>query len=182
LKGAAKTAPFFSAIVVMRTFLSIFFLISSWGLILYPASTTAQENNSVNLVLQSAEEFFLSLRDHNFILSWQLLTKKSRETIISDVYKASRKAGGETTKEDIGKDFETAGVISVSYWNAFLDSFDPDLVLEESRWEIGFVKTDKAEIVITYRKSREPAVLSVSREDGVWKVGLVETFWTRKFL
>jgi len=181
-KRGCKNSPFPVRAIFMHTFLSIFFFIISWSVILCPVSAAAQKNNSVNLVLESAEEFFLSLKDHNFILSWQLLTKKSRETIIRDVYKASRKMGGETSKEDIVRDFQSSGVISVSYWNAFLDSFDPDMVLKESLWEIGFVKNDKAEIVITHRKSREPAVLRISREDGIWKVGLVETFWTRKFL
>ncbi len=166
----------------MLKFASVFLFIVFWTVISHPVSTAAQESNSLNQVLGSAEEFFQSLKDRNFILSWQLLTKKSRDTIINDVYKASRKIGGTTAKEEIGKDFESAGIISLNYWNAFLGSFDPDMVLEESRWEIGFIKPDKAEILITHRRSRVPAVLGLSREDGIWKVGLVETFWTRKFL
>jgi hypothetical protein len=166
----------------MLKFVSVFLFIVFWTVIPHPVCAASQESNSLDQVLGSAEEFFQSLKDRNFILSWQLLTKKSRDTIINDVYKASRKIGGTTAKEDISKDFESAGIISLNYWNAFLDSFDPDMVLEESRWEIGFIKTDKAEIVITHKRSREPAVLSLSREGGIWKIGLVETFWTRKFL
>jgi len=54
------------------------------------------------------------------------------------------------------------------------------MILENSRWEIAFIKEDKAEIIITYKKSAEPARLKIFREDNTWKIGLVETFWTRK--
>lgn len=142
----------------------------------------ARGPNTIDTVLDSAEQFFLSLKNRNLELVWHLLTIKSRETIISDVYKASRKMGGEITREEIGKDFENGGVVSSNYWNAFLNTFDPDMILEESRWEIGPVKDNKAEVVITHRKSRDPAILRVFREDNIWRVGLVETFWTRKSL
>jgi hypothetical protein len=145
-------------------------------------SVSARAEDPADAVLDSAERFFLSLKDRNFSLTWRLLSEKSRETIISDVDKASRKIGGAATAEEIRNDFETSGVISANYWDAFLNTFDPDMILEESRWEIGFIKNNKAEILITHRKSREPAVLSVSMEDNIWKVGLVETFWTRKSL
>jgi len=47
-------------------------------------------------------------------------------------------------------------------------------------WEIGFIKENKAEIIIKQKKSEEPARLKLFKENNKWKVGLVETFWTRK--
>jgi hypothetical protein len=47
---------------------------------------------------------------------------------------------------------------------------------------MGFLRKDKAEIIITYNKSRRPATLKMHKEKNTWKVGLVETFWPRKAL
>ena len=55
--------------------------------------------------------------------------------------------------------------------------FDPDDALERSRWEMGTVEEDRAEVLITHRGADRPAVLRMFREGGRWKVGLVETFW-----
>ncbi|MBP2684153.1 MAG: putative cytosolic protein, partial [Deltaproteobacteria bacterium] len=56
---------------------------------------------------------------------------------------------------------------------------DPDIALEHSRWEIGSVGKDRAEILLTHHGADHPARLQLFREDGGWKVGLVETFWSR---
>lgn len=145
-----------------------------------PCTLNAQDNDLINSVLDSAEKFFLALKDRKFNSAWNLLSEKSQETIINDVYKASQKIGARTTKENIRQDFGNTGIICQNYWNAFLDTFDPGIVLENSRWEIAFIKGDKAEIIITHKKSAEPARLKIFREDNIWKTGLVETFWSRK--
>ena len=54
--------------------------------------------------------------------------------------------------------------------------FNPDFVLEESKWEMGKIEKDKAEIIIRYRKSEGPATLKMFKEEGKWVVGLEETF------
>ena len=72
------------------------------------------------------------------------------------------------------------GMIAASYWNGVLTAFNPDIILNESTWGIGFVKPDRAEIVIRYKKSDQPVRLQMSKKDGLWKVGLTETFWARK--
>ena len=164
----------------MHKFLSAIFVLLFCIAIIIPCTSNAQDNNSINSVLDSAEKFFLALKDKKFNAAWNLLSKKSQGTIISDIYKASHKIGARTTKEDIRQDFNNSGIIFQNYWNAFLDTFDPGMILENSRWEIAFIKEDKAEIIITHKKSAEPARLKIFREDNTWKIGLVETFWTRK--
>ena len=55
----------------------------------------------------------------------------------------------------------------------------PDIVLNESKWEIGKVGSDEAEIVLQYKKSEKPAVLKLFKEDNAWKLGLDESFGAR---
>jgi len=38
---------------------------------------------------------------------------------------------------------------------------------------------DRAEILLTHRGADHPATLKMFLEDGDWKAGLVETFWSR---
>lgn len=38
----------------------------------------------------------------------------------------------------------------------------------------------RAQIVITYKKAEKPATLHMVGESGMWKVGLTESFWSRK--
>jgi hypothetical protein len=41
------------------------------------------------------------------------------------------------------------------------------------------VRKDRAEILLTHHGADHPATLKMFREDGGWKTGLVETFWSR---
>jgi hypothetical protein len=72
--------------------------------------------------------------------------------------------------------------LAKAYWNSYLNAFDPDRVLEQSKWDIGAIKKDKAEINILYKKSAKPAVLLIYMEGNVWEVGLEETFGSRNLL
>ena len=81
--------------------------------------------------------------------------------------------------EAVRRDFVAGGPIARDYWDAFLRRFDPDAALEHSRWEIGSVGKDRAEILLTHQGADHPATLKMFREDGGWKAGLVETFWSR---
>lgn len=56
------------------------------------------------------------------------------------------------------------------------------MVLNHCSWEIKSIKEKKAIIKLTYEKSERPALLKMFKEKGKWKVGLVETFWPRKWL
>jgi hypothetical protein len=98
------------------------------------------------------------------------------------VSKSQRKIGNSVSKETIEADFNKLGSMFNHYWTAFVASFDAEMILEHSRWEIGFIKTQKAEIIMTYKKSKNPARLKLFREGGAWRVGLVETFWSGKYI
>jgi len=109
---------------------------------------------------------------------WNLLTAKSRDTIVADTDEAIRKAGGSVIpKDQLREDFARCGTTCRQYWEGFLRRFDPDDALERSRWEMGTVEGDRAEVLITHRGADRPAVLRMFREGASWKVGLVETFW-----
>jgi hypothetical protein len=138
-------------------------------------------DSNIDAALNSAESFFQMMKAKNYEKIWSLLTQKSKDVIVDDVYKAEgNKAGAGVTKKGIASDFSGGGPLSRSYWNGFFDNFNPDTVLTQSRWDIGKFEKDQGEIVIKYKKSDGPAILQMHKEHGSWKVGLVETFWTRK--
>ena len=132
-------------------------------------------------VLDSAETFFISLKDRKYGAAWDLLSKRSRKTIITAIYKASKKNGEDLQQENIENDFKKQGIISNAYWDAFLKNFDPDMVLEESRWDMGPIDKDEAEIIILHKRSDFPARLKMFKENGSWKIGFSESFGTRRF-
>jgi len=140
-------------------------------------SRAGEEKGDLGAILTSAERFFQCLQKGSFSQAWSLMSSKSRETITADIYKGSR---GQYSREQISGDLKTGGMIARSYWTGVLESFDPLLILDESRWEEGFVRPDTAELLITYRKSKYPVHLKLFKESGSWKVGMVESFWTRK--
>ena len=144
----------------------------------YPEQTSA----TINSILHSAEVFFISINEVDFITVWELLSEKSRNRIVDEIYEASRDKGAEIEKEDIRKNFRQNGLIARNFWNAARTRFDPDTVLEESQWEMGFIQNSKAEIIITYKESSRPSKLKMYKEGGSWRVGLVETFWARRYL
>jgi hypothetical protein len=142
--------------------------------------------DQLDAVLTPAESFFKSLKEKDYTKIWILLSQKSQETIVDDVFKeilknqSSQTTAVEYSREQVLADFKVGGSLSREYWNSFLEYFNPDLVLNQSKWDIGTVKKDKAEISIKYKKSENPALLKMFKENNAWKVGLVETFWTRK--
>jgi len=147
------------------------------------ASVAAEDpGEELNKVLGSAEFLFKAMKEKNYPAVWNSLTASSKKEIVDYVYKSAAKSGTEYTKEQINIDFGIGGMIAKTYWASYLTAFDPDLVLEQSRWEIGFIKKDKAEIIIQHKKAEKPAVLKMYREEGTWKVGLEETFEGRKYL
>ncbi|MCL1925706.1 MAG: hypothetical protein FWF95_01040 [Syntrophorhabdaceae bacterium] len=143
------------------------------------ASAPAQEKNTP-AILSAAESMFLAMKTQNYPVLWRLLTTKSRETILADTDDAIRRADGKpVSREALREDFASGGPIASEYWKGFLRRFDPDDALEKSRWEIGAMEKDKAEVLITHRGADRPAVLRMYRETNEWKAGLVETFWGR---
>lgn len=161
------------------TLVSVFFL----NLIIVFSIHANSRNNPETLdrLLDSSEKFFFSLEKGEYQTAWELLSEKSHKTIINDVYKATRKLQKDIKKEDIANDFLTGGIMFRNYWYAFAGNFDSKMILEESQWEIGYISKDRAEIIITYKKTEHSATLKMFKENNTWKVGLVETFWTRKY-
>ena len=139
----------------------------------------------------------MKARDYPAIFA--ALSAKSRETIVAETSSAlaaaakqapiGKPASADTPsapaknpvpdRKAVRSDFIAGGPIARDYWDAFLRRFDPDVALEHSRWQIGSVGTDRAEILLTRHGADHPATLKMVREDGGWKAGLVETFWSR---
>ena len=165
-----------------------------------PARAASPEDHpAVPAILARAESLFQSMKSRDYPAIFAALSAKSRETIVAETSAALAAAAkqappGKATAADtpsapaktsppdleaILRDFVAGGPTARDYWDAFLRRFDPDIALEHSRWEIGSVGKDRAEILLTYHGADHPAKLQLFREDGGWKVGLVETFWSR---
>jgi hypothetical protein len=124
---------------------------------------------------------FISMKNRDFPGIWAVLSAASRNSIIEDTSESILRSGGkEIAKEDLQKDFAAGGPIATGYWNGFLEHFDPDLALEQSKWEKGPVGSDRAEIRLIHKNAQRPAMLKMLRENGGWKVGLIETFGGRR--
>ncbi|MEW6719711.1 MAG: hypothetical protein AB1346_04590 [Thermodesulfobacteriota bacterium] len=135
---------------------------------------------SIPAILSAAESLFETMKARDYPALWRVLTAKSRDTIVSETDEAIRKAGeAPISKDQIREDFAAGGPTSRKYWEGFLRRFDPDAALEKSRWQIGTIEKDRAEVLITHPGADRPAVLRLFLEGGSWKAGLAETFWER---
>jgi hypothetical protein len=141
-------------------------------------AASPQDDPAVPAILARAESLFQSMKSRDYPAVFAALSAKSRETIVAETSSALARdpAPG---PEAVRRDFVAGGPIARDYWDAFLRRFDPDDALEHSRWEIGSVEKDRAEILLTHHGADHPATLKMFREDGGWKAGLVETFWSR---
>lgn len=148
----------------------------------HPAWASPPENPpAVPAILSSAESLFEAMKSRDYPAIFSVLSAKSRETIVQETYAAlSPDERNNATPDSVREDFVTGGSIAKEYWGAFLKRFDPTAALDRSRWEMGPVGKDRAEILITYQDAERPAVLRMYLETGGWKTGLVETFWSRK--
>lgn len=151
--------------------------------IVLQAPLSAQEkasNPEQDAILTAAEDLFNFMKNKEYVSIWNLLSAKSRKVIVDSVYKESRKLGTEYNKDDLMKDFSSGGANAQAYWNSFLNVFNPSMVLDESLWRMNAVEKDYAEIIILHKKSKNPAIVKMYKEDNGWKVGLEESFGTRK--
>jgi hypothetical protein len=141
-------------------------------------AASPQDDPAVPAILARAESLFQSMKSRDYPAIFAALSAKSRETIVAETSSALARdpAPG---PEAVRSDFVAGGPIARDYWDAFLRRFDPDEALEQSRWEIASVGKDRAEVHLTHHGADHPAKLKMFREDGGWKVGLVETFWSR---
>jgi len=151
-------------------------------ILLFPANFASAQKIDPALqeqILSAAENYFVHLKNKNYAAVWGSLSAKSQAKIISDVRKENKKAGVENTNEALRNDFMTGGSMAKAYWDNFLFVFNPDMVLQECKWEMGKIKSDEAEIVLQYKKSEKPAILKLYKENGAWKFGLNESFGAR---
>ena len=182
----------FSLLVVPAAFLAL-------ALSLSARAASPEDDPAVPAILAQAESLFQSMKSRAYPAIFAALSAKSRETIVAETASAFATAAKQTPPakatsdntpsapvkasppdpEAVRRDFVAGGPIARDYWDAFLRRFDPDTALEHSRWEIGSVGKDRAEILLTHKGADHPATLNMFLEDGGWKVGLVETFWSR---
>ena len=128
------------------------------------------------LILSAAESHFKAMKEKKYVEIWRTLTEKSRVGIVRNVVDSSGKKGHSLKPEETRADFESGGPLAKAYWDAYLTVFNPDMVLEQSAWSMGLVKKNETELLIRHRKAAGPAKLYMKKENGVWKVGLEETF------
>ncbi len=133
-----------------------------------------------NQMLAAAESVFKAMKKNDYQKIWVLLTNASKNTIVDDIIKEESKWGGQHSREAIHDDLTTGGKLAKAYWSNYIAVFDPDIVLEQSKWQMGKTAKGKAIITIKHRKSDRPAELQMYKENGTWKVGLEETFRTSR--
>jgi hypothetical protein len=156
------------------------------ALLLCTATCVFAGQSASDAILDSADSLFKSMKAGDFQRTWKGLSLKSRKTIVDAVYRAvtkqteAEKSEVRFSRESVESDFSSGGALAKSYWNAYMEQFKPDWILEESKWEMGSVGKDTAEIVIKYKKGEGPAHLRMIREAEGWKVGLMETFGSSK--
>lgn len=144
-----------------------------------PAQEKAS-NPEQDAILTAAEDLFIFMKNKEYVSVWNLLSMKSRKVIVESVYKESKKLGTEYNKDDLMKDFSSGGANAQEYWKSFLNVFNPSMVLEECLWRMNTIEKDYAEVILLHKKSKNPAIVKMYKEDNGWKVGLEESFGTRK--
>jgi hypothetical protein len=134
---------------------------------------SAQTGVEADTILKVGEAFFKSMKEKDYVGIWRPLSEKSRATIVRDV---TKRAANAYSRAQIETDFSIGGLIAKSYWDEYLFYFDPAMVLEQSKWEMGHIGKQQAEIILQYKKAEQPARLKMFKEENQWKVGLIETF------
>jgi len=140
-------------------------------------------------ILSAAEKLFVLMKNKNYPAIWAVLSEKSQKTVIKDVLKENEKANKqnakanlETDREALRNDFAFGGVNAKAYWNGFLAVFNPEIVLERCKWDMGKIEKDEAEIILQYKTAEKPAILKMFKENNEWKVGLEESFGARRLM
>jgi hypothetical protein len=138
-------------------------------------------------ILSAAENLFVLMKNKNYTAIWSVLSKKTQAAIVNDVRKENEKANKkntkanlETNKDAIFNDFLTGGDNAKAYWNNFLTVFNPDIVLERCKWEMGKTGKNEAQLLLLHKTSEKPAIIKMFKENNEWKVGLDESFSVRK--
>ena len=150
---------------------------------LIPATAQSQSvSPAAEEVLGAAESVFKSMKAKDYPAIWQGLTMETRNEIVASVQKAAKKTGQEYTAEQLAQDFATGGPQAKAYWEAYLNVFNPDMVLEDCKWSMGPIEKNVAAVIVQHKKSDKPAILILKKEGGAWRLGLDETFGARKWI
>ncbi len=136
----------------------------------------------VEEILNAAETVFKYMKARDYPAIWQALTLATKNEIVASVRKETKKAGQDYAPEQVAQDFTSGGPLAKAYWDAYLNVFNPDMVLEDSKWSIGPIEKNAATVIVQYKKSDKPALLILKKEDGAWRLGLDETFGARKWI
>lgn len=169
--------PIVKTVKVIKLLVAICFIYGAF----FSSPLVYAADGDIDNVLFSAESLFKALKEKNHTEVWKFLTAQSKSIIIDDVSREAKKSGSKVSRGQLSDDFTSGGPIARAYWNSFVETFDPDIVLEHSTWKINVVKDEYAEINILYKKAEKPAILKLFKEGAVWKVGLEETFRVRKW-
>jgi hypothetical protein len=154
------------------------FLIIGLSVIIASGLCGPVEADEGDVILETGERFFKSLKARDFSRAWGLLSQESKDRIVLETLQGMDKGSpGKVTREQLIAEFSQGKGFALLYWEGFLQVFEPDKALEKSRWTVDSIKGGNAEIHIYHRKVQRPARLKMVREDGQWKVGLFESFW-----
>lgn len=160
----------------------IFAVITVFVVLFVPVTGLSQTAGESESIILSAENLFSAMKAKNYTEIWRYLTQKSQKEICENVIKAATKQKEKLTFEQVLNDFSQGGVLAQAYWNAYLDVFNPDMVLKESTWKLEEVGKKEATIALQHKKAERPARLQMKKEDGLWKVGLEESFGILRWL
>ena len=165
--------------VPRRVFLALLFIfLSATSFPACRAHTTVPDQSTVKILLSTVESTFVAMKNRDYPGIWARLSSASRNTIVEATRRAiARGSGGEAPRDRIEHDFREGGPVARTYWDGFLRRFNPDAALLKSRWEMGEASDTEAYLLITHEGAEKPALVRLYKEDGAWKLGLVETFW-----
>ena len=105
------------------------------------STVTLHADKTEDEILGVTEGFFIALKEKDLPMHGDLLTIKSKDTIIDEVYRGINKTKAKIGKEVVKEEFDKKGDLFLIYWDTFIKKFDPDTVLEQSVWNVGKIKS-----------------------------------------
>jgi|GEM_PF-547738 len=147
-----------------------------------PRSAGVSADEEVPIFAAAEKTLTLLNEREDYRAVWDSISNKSKDGIINDVMRACGSLKLRCDSTALRADFEKGGPDAVIYWQNFLAAFDPNSILVDSKWRLGAAGPAQADIIIRHRDSDREAVLKIVKEDGVWKLGLEESFGVRKWM
>ena len=85
---------------------------------LLPVPSLISAYGEADTILQAAEGVFKAMKERRFEELWSLFAAKSHQTMADEIFKATVKAGGVASKQQISNDVATGGPTAQAYWRA----------------------------------------------------------------